>query len=198
MTDASHNCIANPALENYRGYLRTLTQLQVGRGMQAKVDASDIVQQTLLDAHVALADFRGTGEAELKAWLRTILANNLHKAIRGWRTQKRDARREISLAQQIERSSMHLDAFLVSDRSSPSEAVLRKERAESLTAALSQLPDDQRLAVILKHFHAWSMTEIAEHMERSEAAIAGLLKRGLDRLRVLMEADGSTFSRTKS
>jgi RNA polymerase sigma-70 factor (ECF subfamily) len=189
MSEIPRDTPAPLALEHFRSYLRALTELQIGRGLQAKVDASDIVQQTLLDAHVARPNFRGDGEAELRAWLRTILANNLLNAVRGWRAQKRDARREISLAQQIEQSSVHLEGFLASDRSSPSQGAMRNERAERLAAALKELPEDQRLAVILKHFHGWTMLEIAEHMQRSQGAIAGLLKRGLDRLRVLVEVE---------
>jgi len=88
--------------------------------VQAKLDASGIVQQTLLDAHLAQAEFRGTTEAELAAWLRTILANNLLNAVRSWKTQKRAAGRELSLSQQVEQSSMRLERMLTVDQSTPS------------------------------------------------------------------------------
>jgi len=55
--------------------------------------------------------------------------------------------------------------------------------------ALTQLSDEQRLAVILKHFHGWPLAEIAEHMDRTVSAVAGLLKRGLKRLRELLSMD---------
>jgi RNA polymerase sigma-70 factor (ECF subfamily) len=190
MSDANASRLPPPPLEHFRSYLRALTELQIGRGLQAKVDASDIVQQTLLDAHIALPNFRGGNEAELRAWLRTILSNNLLNAVRGLRAAKRDARREVSLAQQIEQSSVHLEGFLATDRSSPSQGAMRNERAERLASALKELPEDQRLAVILKHFHGWTIVEISGHMQRTQGAIAGLLKRGLDRLRALVEADG--------
>jgi len=189
MSDAPLPTTAPLQLEQFRSYLRALTELQIGRGLQAKVDASDIVQQTLLDAHIALPNFRGANEAELRGWLRTILSNNLLNAVRGLRAQKRDARREVSLAQQIEQSSVHLEGFLASDRSSPSQGAMRNERAERLSQALSELPEDQRLTVILKHFHGWTLLEIADHMQRSQGSVAGLLKRGLERLREAM-ADG--------
>ncbi len=52
-----------------------------------------------------------------------------------------------------------------------------------LAAALDKLPDAQREALMLRHFHGWPLAQIAEHLGRSHAAVAGLLKRGLQQLR---------------
>jgi RNA polymerase sigma-70 factor (ECF subfamily) len=176
-------------LNQYRGYLRALAQIELGRRLQAKVDASDIVQQSLLEAHQDLAALRGKSEAELVAWLRTILARNLLNTARDFAAQKRDIRRERSLAQQVEDSSVRLDRFLASEQTSPSQGVVRNEDAAKLAAALAELPADQRTAVILKHFHDWTLAQISQELDRSTLAVAGLLKRGLKKLRVLMDAE---------
>ncbi len=65
---------------------------------------------------------------------------------------------------------------------------MRAEQAERLATALAALPDDQRAAVILKHFHDWSVAQIAEHLDRSTLAVGGLLKRGLKKLRERLDA----------
>ena len=174
-------------LNRYRGYLRVLAEMELGARMRGKVDPSDIVQQSLLEAHQDLAAFRGTSDAELIAWLRRILARNLLNVARDFAAKKRDLKREVHLAQQLEQSSLRLDRFLAAEQSSPSQQLMRGEQALKLVDALAKLPDDQRTAIILKHMQDRSLADIATDMNRSTLAVAGLLKRGLKRLRALME-----------
>src|SRR6478672_5810575 len=128
-------------LNSFRGYLRVLAQVELGRRLQSKVDPSDIVQQSLLEAHQDLAALKGRTEPELAAWLRTILARNLLNTARDFAAQKRDIRRERSLVQQLDQSSVRLERFLAAEQTSPSQRVIRGEEAEKLAAALAQLPD---------------------------------------------------------
>src|SRR5271166_149575 len=86
-------------LELYRGYLALLARLQIGRRLQGKVDAADLVQDTFLEAHRHFAQFRGTSEAELVCWLRQILAGLLANLLRRYLgTRRRDVRLERQLA----------------------------------------------------------------------------------------------------
>src|SRR3954464_3733498 len=113
--------------ERFRAYLRLLARLQLDPRLRGKLDPSDIVQQTLLQAHQALGRFRGGGE-EMAAWLRRIMARNLAKALRDLRRDKRDVARELSLESALERSSARLEAWLVSGHSSPSQQADRNEQ----------------------------------------------------------------------
>src|SRR5437588_12014181 len=82
-------------LELYRRYLALPARGQIGQRLQGKVDASDLVQETFLEAHRNFARFRGTSEAELVQWLRKILAANLADLFRRYLgTQGRDVRLE--------------------------------------------------------------------------------------------------------
>jgi RNA polymerase sigma-70 factor (ECF subfamily) len=174
------------SLERFRRYLEVLAQVQVDPRLRGKLDPSGVVQQTLLEAHRALAQTEGWADEQRLACLRRILANNLTDEIRKLTTQGRDAHRECSLEAALEQSSARLEAWLVADQSSPSLHAQRHEQALRLADALAQLPDAQREALILQHWHGWPLAEIGRHLGRSPAAVAGLLHRGLERLRALL------------
>lgn len=174
---------------HYRSYLRFLAETQIDPRLKVHVDLSGVVQQTLLEAHQAMQ--AGTAQVTLQ-WLRRILANNLTDEVRRLHTNKRDIRRERSLVNAIEQSSLRLEAILADDTSSPDEVVIRHEQVLHLADALERLPDAQRQALVLQAWRGWSLAEIAEFMNRSPQAVAGLLKRGLRQLREDMgEGTGS-------
>jgi RNA polymerase sigma-70 factor (ECF subfamily) len=164
-----------------------LARLHLAPGLQAKVDPSDIVQQTLVKAHQHRAQFRGQSEAEWAAWLRRILANTLNDALRKY---QREVRLEHGGMADVEESSARLEAWLEADQSSPSQQAMREEQLLRLAAALAQLPEDQRTAVEFHHLKDESVSEIARRMGRSEASVGGLLRRGLQKLRELLQEDG--------
>ena len=171
-----------PIVERYRSYLLLLAEARLDRRLQGKLDPSDVVQQTLLHAHQAWMQFRGTSEAELVAWLRRILARTLLNCIRGFRRAKRDVGRERSLQAALDESSARLESWLAAEESTPSQQALRGERIEQVAEAVRQLPEAQRQAVVLYYWQGCSLAEIAEGLGRSVPAVAGLLHRGLQQL----------------
>ena len=142
-----------PDLDQYRSYLKLLADLQLNPRLKVKEDASDIVQQTMLEAHRDFAGFRGRTEAELRAWLKMILTHNLLTVAKHYGTDKRIIDREVSMQDQLEQSSALLHCQLVAEQSSPSMKLMKQERSEQLAEALLKLLDDERSAVVLKHFH---------------------------------------------
>jgi RNA polymerase sigma-70 factor (ECF subfamily) len=175
-----------PSLEAYRDYLRLLARLQLGSRLRAKLDASDVAQQTILQAHEKRAQFRGTTEAERLAWLRAILANVLAAAARRFDAKARDLGRERSLETELELSSSRLESLLAVDQTSPSERAVRGEELLRLAGALARLPDDQRRVVELHHLKGLTVLEVAQAMGRTRPAVVGLLFRGLKKLRELL------------
>ena len=174
-------------LEQHRAYLRVLTDRQFDTGLGQRLDASDVVQQTLLQAHRALGDFRGRTDAEMAAWLRQILARNLAHAVRDFSRDKRSINRERALEEAVNASSARLEAWLAAEQSSPSQKAQRNEQVLQLCDALDKLPESQREAAQLHYWQDCTLAEIAEQMDRTPAAVAGLLKRGLRKLRGLMQ-----------
>lgn len=184
-------------LAELQPYLRVLAQGQLDSGLRRRVDATDVVQQTCLEAHRDLEAFRGTTRAELAAWFRRILENNVAQVIqRHVVAQRRSVRRERQVDPGSSRSGRGADAREGSV-TSPSQRAMRGEGAIELARALGRLPEDQRDAVRLRHVEGWTLAEIAAWFDRSEAAVAALLKRGLLGLREhLRPAHASRFGRT--
>jgi RNA polymerase sigma-70 factor (ECF subfamily) len=175
------------APEHFRDYLLLLARMQLRSERRSRLDASDVVQQTLLEAHRTRDQFRGNGAAEMAAWLRRLLACNIVDAVRALGRAKRDVARQRSLEAELEQSSAHLGASLAADQTSPSQAAERHERAIRLATALATLPDAQRQALVLRHAEGLSLAEISQQLGRTPAAVAGLLKRGARALRTVLD-----------
>ncbi len=171
-----------------RDYLRILARLQMGTQMRSKLDASDVVQQTILLAHASRDQFRGRTDAEWLGWLRTILANVLGMVAREFATAARNVSRELSLESELEQSSARLERILAADQSSPSGMAVRTEELLRLAEALLRLPEDQRRAVELHHLKGQTVAEVAVELGRTRPAVVGLLFRALKRLRELLRA----------
>ena len=119
--------------------------------LQAKLDDSDIVQQTLLKEHQSLGQFRGQTDQEKAAWLQQILARNIADELRKYRRGKRDVRLEASLNASLSESAARLERWVVSEDGTPSECAMFNEQLMTLAACMLRLPEDQRRAVELHH-----------------------------------------------
>lgn len=172
----------NQDFDRFRPYLHLLAETQLHADLRNKVDASDVVQQTLLQAHAARDQFRGQDDAERAGWLRAILANVLCATARHYSRECRDVSREQSLAA-VERSSLQLEALIASEGSAPSERLQRIEQAAALATAMLTLSPAQRQAILLKYWHDKSLAEIAAEIGKTPEAVAGLLYRGMQQLR---------------
>ncbi len=173
--------LLGPLLQNYRGYLNLLARLKLDEELQSKLDPSDVVQDTFLDAHRDFHKFRGTTEAELMQWLRRILAFNIADQLRRYRgAQKRDVRLERTFAHDLDRSSIALGEVVpVADDTTPSERASRREEAALVADALEQLPADYRDVLLLRHLKGLSFPEVASRMGRSVGSVQKLWMRAL-------------------
>jgi RNA polymerase sigma-70 factor (ECF subfamily) len=162
------------ALERCRDYLLLIANEEMDSDLQAKGGASDLVQETFLEAHEAFGRFAGAGERELLAWLRQILLHNLANFRRRYRqTEQRQLRREVAL-----------DAAgrLQADGSSPSAQAVRREEAEALEKALARLQDHYREVILLRHREQLPFEEIGRRLGRSTDAARMLWWRAFERL----------------
>jgi RNA polymerase sigma-70 factor (ECF subfamily) len=171
-------------LDRYRSGLRLLARAVLDK-YRLDDDPSDLVQQTLLEAHRDLGQFRGSTEQELSAWLRRALRNNVRDACAKAHAQKHGHGRVFSEADVA--SSFHRPEELVTaPDSSPSERAAREEELYRLAEAIERLPEQQRQAISLKDLAGLSLRETADQMGVTDAALAGLLYRGRQRLHELL------------
>jgi RNA polymerase sigma-70 factor, ECF subfamily len=174
-------------LESYRQYLTILARVQLDKAMQVKVGASDIVQETFLEAHRDFVQFRGQSVPELLGWLRQILARNLANQIRHFRgTQSRDIRLEQGIAFALGQSSEHMASSLPAHSDTPDKYAAREEAAVLLANALSKLPADYRDVLILRNLEELTFPEVAERMNKTVDSVKKLWVRGLAQLRGLL------------
>jgi RNA polymerase sigma-70 factor (ECF subfamily) len=170
-------------LRRFHGFLTFIARLETAGRSQAKLDVSGIVQQTLLEAHKAMAELANLDEQRQTAWLRQALANNLTDELRRLSAQKRDVRMEQSLDASLDHSLARLGSLLPTDQSSPSLRAHKNEQLLRLAEALNALPEAQREAIELHHLLGLSLAEVAERLNSSKPSVAGLLHRGLKKLR---------------
>ncbi len=175
-------------LEAYRSYLTFLARVQLGRRLQGKVDPSDLVQEAFLEAHRDFRQFSGQTEAELLAWLRRVLANNLADQVRRYRgTRQRDPRLERRLADELDQSSQALERGLMTQDKSPGHRASQREDTLRLAAAMEQLPVDYRDVLLLRHFRGLTFPEIARRLGKTLDGVKNTWLRGLSRLRRTLE-----------
>ena len=180
-------------LELYRNYLHLLARTQIDLHLQGRASASDAVQNAFMEAHRDFDQFRGNTEAELLAWLRSILVHEVARLVeKHLLASKRDVRCERRLnggLDALQQSTSHVDVILVSQWSSPSAHLHRRERAAILADLLAQLPSHYREVIVLRDLESLSFAEVAIRMGRSTAAVRKLWVRAIDRLRQLLKRE---------
>lgn len=175
------------SFERFRDYLLMIARAQIGPKYRSRIEPEAVVNESLFDAHQQRDQFRGTAEAELIGWLRRILVDNVKDAVKFLHRDKRDIDREAGPAVADWDRSCSQFLSITAGMTSPSMKLHKHERELQLADALARLPETQRDAVELHHLQGCSLAETAEALDKSTAAVVGLLRRGLKRLRELMQ-----------
>ncbi|MEX2111725.1 MAG: sigma-70 family RNA polymerase sigma factor [Pirellulales bacterium] len=165
-----------------RPYLLLVANQTLPTELRAKLGGSDLVQETLLQVKRTFVHFRGSTEAELIAWLRGALLNNLnaeHRRFRG--TLKRNLAREVSLDQGL--SGAEHEGLVDGAARSPASQILAAEEAVRLNAALARLPEDYRRVIELRNWEGRPFAEIGELMGRTSDAARKLWARAIEQLK---------------
>jgi RNA polymerase sigma-70 factor (ECF subfamily) len=175
-------------LDIYRSYLHALARSQLKGRLRARLNPSDLVQETFLRASRRFDNFHGTNEQEWLGWLRAILRRCLLRAVQEQvQTGKRSILREVRFGGGPESPSgscsRQEQCPAISPGSSPSTAALRREAAGDLARRLEHLPAPLREVLVLRNLDGLPFNEVARRMGRSPGAVRVLWLRALDRLR---------------
>lgn len=167
-------------LGRWRPLLRLQARTLLGTQLSARLDPSDIVQDSLTQAFQDLGDFRGQTEPEWVAWLRRIVAGHAAKAFRHHTAVKRDARRDTALT----------ETFAGKDADQPADAVIDAEQALRLADAIESLPEAVREVLVRRVFHREPFDSIARTLGTTAGAARVTWTRALRKLRERLESDG--------
>lgn len=177
-------------LGSQREAVRRMIDLRLDRAIIQRVDASDVVQEVLLEASRRLGDYLHDPAMPFHLWLRHIARDHIIDAHRRHRqTQKRGVDREKRLAPANwpDRSSLDLAAQFVDQELTPASAAIRQELERRLHAAIGELDDDDREVILMRHFEQLSNQEVAADLGLTEAAASMRYLRAIRRLRALLE-----------
>ena len=174
-------------LSLYRSYLRLLARTQVGAKLRTRVDASDLVQETLFQAFVSYEQFRGTTEKELLAWLRKILQSQLLQFLRTHSAAQRDFKLDRAIEVGTETSSLRLKSELAAAIETPSEQAIKREAEVLLSDAIERLPSDYRDVIALHHIEGLKFADVATRMNKTPAAAQRMWIRALQKLRSILK-----------
>lgn len=187
----SSRSLLEKRIARLRPVLLTLAEALIAPALRVELDASDLVQQTLMEAYQQSRTLASYHDGPFFGWLRSALRHNVVDAVRHLKTQKNNAARVVRRSD-IEDSFNRLEELFIADNTSASGIAQRKEQTAQLLAAIQELPPKQRQAVIMKHLRGCSLRQVAEELGLSESATAGLLHRGRKQLAERLEdsADG--------
>ncbi len=178
-------------LESYRPRLRRMIELRISTELRARVDASDVIQETFLEASERLADYATQPKTSFFLWVRYLARQRLVSLYRHHVDVKaRDARRELSIYNRPGGSSAGIASRLVGNWTSPTKATERAEITRVVEEALEALDPIDREVLVLRHFEQLSNREIAAELDLDVSAASKRYIRAVGRLRTVIERFG--------
>lgn len=179
-------------LAGHREPVRRMISLRLDPAIGQRVDASDVVQEVLLEASRRLADYLRDPKMPFQLWLRHIARDHLIDAHRRHQAQKRGVHREQPAvpAGFADRSSVELAGRFIDQELTPASAAIRQELERRLHAAIAELDETDREVILMRHFEELSNQEVAAELGLTEAAASMRYLRAVRRLRDLLAPEG--------
>jgi RNA polymerase sigma-70 factor (ECF subfamily) len=183
----------NNLLERHRNAIRKMVQMRMDKAVAGRVDASDIVQDVMLDASQRLSEFIQKSPMPFHLWLRQLAKDRLidaHRKHRGAQRRSVDKEQRLNV-QYADQSSLNLAAQLQDYELTPAAATLRKELEQRFLQALDQLEDDDREIIIMRHQEHLSNSDVALALDLSAAAAGMRYLRAIRKVRDVLGTDES-------
>jgi len=183
----------NNLMDRHREAVRRMVNMRLDRAVAARVDASDVVQDVLLEASQRMSDYVNNPSMPFHLWLRQLAKDRLIDMHRRHRTaQRRSVDREQRLnANYSDQSSLDLAGQLRDHELTPAAATIRRELESRFMTALQDLAEDDREIILMRHQEHLSNSEVAEALNLSQPAAGMRYLRALRRLREILGSDHS-------
>jgi RNA polymerase sigma-70 factor (ECF subfamily) len=179
----------NQLLQRHRAALRRMVELRMDRALDRRVDASDIVQDVLVEANRRLADYLNNPAMPFHLWLRHMARDRLIDAHRRHRVAERrslDREQPLVAPADLDRSTLELAAQLCDRELTPAAAATWHELQRRFQQAIEQLDEQDREVVLMRHFEQLSNQEVAQALDLTTAAASMRYLRAMRRLRALL------------
>jgi RNA polymerase sigma-70 factor (ECF subfamily) len=179
----------NELLDRHRESLRRMVQLRLDRALAGRVDASDVVQDVLLEVNRRLADYLNDPKLPFHLWLRQLARDrviDMHRRHRAAQRRSVDRERSLTAPEFADRSSMDLAAQLKDQELTPAAANIRRELERRFLSALDELNEDDRDVILMRHFEHLGNSEVAQALGVTTAAAGMRYLRALRKLRAVL------------
>ncbi|WP_417848230.1 sigma-70 family RNA polymerase sigma factor [Thalassoglobus sp.] len=186
----------NDLMNRHRDALRRLIHFRLDRKISARVDASDVVQDVLLEANQRLKDYVANPVMPFHLWVRQLAKDRMIDLHRRHHAKKRTVDKEQPLQRRKfgDQSSLNLAAQLSDQELTPAAATIRKELEERFLEALSQIDDDDREIIVMRHIEHLGNSEVAQALKLSPAAAGMRYLRAIRRLKTILTATDESES----
>ncbi|MEW4530396.1 sigma-70 family RNA polymerase sigma factor [Maioricimonas sp. JC845] len=178
----------NRLIQRHRDAVRRMVAMRLDRGIAQRVDASDVVQDVMLEATRRMRDYLANPQMPFHLWLRQLAKDRMIDLHRRHHAQRRDVGRERSMTAggRADQSSLDLARQLIDSELTPAAATVRKELEQRFMAAIDELPEADREIIIMRHAEHLSNSEVAQALDLSPAAAGMRYLRAVRRLRGLL------------
>jgi RNA polymerase sigma-70 factor, ECF subfamily len=180
---------AGQLLDRHRDALRRMIQLRLDRRIQQRVDASDIVQEVMIEANRRLQSYLEQPTMPFHLWLRQMAQDRIidaHRRHRGSIKRSVDREQAMVARASLDRSTIELAARLCDPELTPAAAATMHELQRRFQMALETMEDNDREIVLMRHFEQLSNQDVARSLELTEPAASMRYLRAIRKLRSLL------------
>jgi RNA polymerase sigma-70 factor (ECF subfamily) len=184
----------NRLLDRHRASLRNMIRLRLDRALAGRVDASDVVQDVLLEASRRLDDYVRDASMPFHLWLRQLAKDriiDMHRRHREAQRRSVDREQPLAAAAAPDRSAYDLAGQVLDPELTPAAATIRRELEGRFLVALDQLNEDDREVILMRHYEHLGNSDVATALGLSPAAAGMRYLRALRRLRAVLGEQNS-------
>lgn len=187
----------NHLMDRHREAVRRMIRMRLDHALARRVDASDVVQDVLLEASQRLDEYIRNPGMPFHLWLRQLAKDrviDMHRRHRAAQRRSVDREKDLQSLNPDERSSADLAQLLRDAELTPAAATIRKEMVQRFLTALDELEENDREIIVMRHFEHLGNADVATALHLTPPAAGMRYLRAIRRLREILGSDASQGS----